>query len=181
MPGMTTVGPASRRASSRAVDEMAPGPGAADICMTLARTQGRTACVVCGPDMDNMLSSYARNNPRYVPRVVSTSGSGPRRRHGRKQPQVCNDLLSTGFCLRARILPAVSRCQVQSWERCPPTAGAAVCCLPTQATRKPFCHGLTTATHSRQSIKSETACMRSSPSTTTTSIASRRTLYPTLS
>jgi hypothetical protein len=41
------------------------GPGAADIPTTRLRTRGRTTCVLCGPDMDSMLSSYSRNSPAY--------------------------------------------------------------------------------------------------------------------
>lgn len=57
------------------------------------------------------------------------------------------------FCLQAIHASFVSSVQVQSCEPCPTTAGAAMWCLPREATRKPFCHGLTMASHSRQPNK----------------------------
>jgi hypothetical protein len=171
---MTTVGLASRRVSSRAVGETAPGP------LTFAPLRERkgrtrpsgvvrtsTTCSRLDPELARVRTNSCRKRHRTSAQDMDASG--------RRCPTNCRRM---GVCLPTSFLAVVSRCQVQSCEGCPTTAGASMGCHPNTATRKPFCHGLSTATRSGQSIKSEPACMGSSHPTPTSLLTSQSTLYP---
>jgi hypothetical protein len=156
---MTTVGLASRRVSSRAVGETAPGP------LTFAPLRERK-----GRTRPSGVVRTSTTCSRLDPELAQDMDAS-----GRRCPTNCRRM---GVCLPTSFLAVVSRCQVQSCEGCPTTAGASMGCHPNTATRKPFCHGLSTATRSGQSIKSEPACMGSSHPTPTSLLTSQSTLYP---